>query len=226
MRSSSANCLCRDLYNFPRRSYWLRSLENHDRKERVPVHEYTIEHNHAAEREPLSGVARGAGLGVAARAREMLHTLGNLTLTGYNPEYSDHPLHQEARHARRFQGEPLRLNQCLGTLDTWNEDTIQQRAKRLAARRCRFGRHPCCQPEILATFRVKPEPPAGYTLDDHPNLAPTVHVASFRGIPQGGANRLIVASAKEFLKLYIAYKAETNFVTWCHKRSRCGCRST
>src|SRR5581483_914553 len=33
----------RDLYNFPRRSYWLRRLENHGRKERVPVDEYTIE---------------------------------------------------------------------------------------------------------------------------------------------------------------------------------------
>ena len=34
----------RDLYNFPRRSYWLRRLENDGRKERVPVDEYTIEH--------------------------------------------------------------------------------------------------------------------------------------------------------------------------------------
>ena len=34
----------RDLYNFKNRSYWLRRLENHDRKERVPVDEYTIEH--------------------------------------------------------------------------------------------------------------------------------------------------------------------------------------
>lgn len=34
----------RDLYNFPRRSYWLRRMENHDRKERVLVDEYTIEH--------------------------------------------------------------------------------------------------------------------------------------------------------------------------------------
>lgn len=34
----------RDLYKFPRRSYWLRRLENHGRKERVPVDEYTIEH--------------------------------------------------------------------------------------------------------------------------------------------------------------------------------------
>ena len=32
------------LYNFRSRSYWLRRLENHGRKERVPVDEYTIEH--------------------------------------------------------------------------------------------------------------------------------------------------------------------------------------
>ena len=34
----------RDLYNFPRRTYLLRRLENHGRKEPVPVDEYTIEH--------------------------------------------------------------------------------------------------------------------------------------------------------------------------------------
>ena len=36
--------IVRYLYNFPRRSYWLRRLENDGRKERVPVDEYTIEH--------------------------------------------------------------------------------------------------------------------------------------------------------------------------------------
>jgi uncharacterized protein with ParB-like and HNH nuclease domain len=34
----------KDLYNFRNRSYWLRRLENHSRKERVSVDEYTIEH--------------------------------------------------------------------------------------------------------------------------------------------------------------------------------------
>src|SRR4029079_13429759 len=34
----------RDLYNFPRRSYWLRRIDNHKRKEHVAVAEYTIEH--------------------------------------------------------------------------------------------------------------------------------------------------------------------------------------
>ena len=34
----------RDLYNFRNRGYWLRRLENHGRKERVAVDEFTIEH--------------------------------------------------------------------------------------------------------------------------------------------------------------------------------------
>ena len=34
----------RDLYNFRNRSFWLRRFENFERKESVPVDEYTIEH--------------------------------------------------------------------------------------------------------------------------------------------------------------------------------------
>ena len=34
----------RNLYSNNRASYWLRRLENHDRKEPVPVDEYTVEH--------------------------------------------------------------------------------------------------------------------------------------------------------------------------------------
>ncbi|KJV07977.1 hypothetical protein VZ94_01185 [Methylocucumis oryzae] len=34
----------RNLYQFRSRSYWLRRLENHGRKERVVIEDYTIEH--------------------------------------------------------------------------------------------------------------------------------------------------------------------------------------
>ena len=79
----------RDLYNFPRCSYWLRRLENHDRKEHVPVDEYTIEHI-MPQNENLSAAWREALGPEWKEAQERcLHTLGNLTLTGYNAEYSD-----------------------------------------------------------------------------------------------------------------------------------------
>ena len=124
----------RDLYNFPRRSYWLRRLENHERKERVPVDEYTIEHI-MPQNENLSAEWR-AVLGsewqqVQAR---WLHTLGNLTLTGYNAEYSDHPFAKKRDMTGGLRESPLRLNEGLGALDVWNEDTIQERAGRLATK--------------------------------------------------------------------------------------------
>ena len=52
----------RDLYNFRSRSYWLRRIENHGRKERVVVDEYTIEHILPQKSESLPRVARGARL--------------------------------------------------------------------------------------------------------------------------------------------------------------------
>jgi len=76
----------RDLYNFRSCSYWLRRLENHGRKERVDVDEYTIEHI-LPQNENLPKVWKEALGSEWERIRETrLHTLGNLTLTGYNSE--------------------------------------------------------------------------------------------------------------------------------------------
>ena len=75
----------RDLYNFRSRSYWLLRLENHDRKELVPLTEYTIEHI-LPQNENLSRAWRNA-LGEDWRQLRdtLLHTLGNLTLTAITP---------------------------------------------------------------------------------------------------------------------------------------------
>ena len=86
----------RDLYNFRSRSYWLRRMENRDRKELSPVDEYTIEHI-LPQNENLSTKWREALETEWRRIHETyLHTLGNLTLTGYNSEYSDRPFSGEA----------------------------------------------------------------------------------------------------------------------------------
>ena len=64
---SSGMLQIRDLYNFRSRSYWLRRLENHGRKERVPVDEYTIEHI-LPQNEDLSSAAGGRRLGRSGSA--------------------------------------------------------------------------------------------------------------------------------------------------------------
>ena len=146
----------RDLYNFPRRSYWLRRLENHDRKERVPVDEYTIEHI-LPQNENLSATWREALGPEWRRVQETwLHTLGNLTLTGYNAEYSDRPFGEKRDMRGGFNESPLRLNEGLGALNTWNEATIKMRAKRLAEQAVQvWVPLPALPPEVLEAYHPK-----------------------------------------------------------------------
>ena len=210
----------RDLYNFPRWSYWLRRLENHDRKERVPVDEYTIEHI-LPQNENLSATWRETLGPEWQRVQETwLHTLGNLTLTGYNSEYSDRPFGEKRDMQGGFKESPLRLNEGLGALDTWNETTIQIRAKRLAEQAVQVWAPPVLSAEVLEAYRPKVERPAGYTLDDHLYLAENSPMRQLFETFRKEVLALNPCVSEEVLKLYVAYKAETNFVDVVPLKSR------
>ena len=111
----------RDLYNFRSRSYWLRRLENHGRKERVPVDEYTIEHILPQNPDLSAAWKQALGAEWERVQQQWLHTLGNLTLTGYNAEYSDRPFAEKRDMKGGLAESPLKLNAGLGQLDAWNE---------------------------------------------------------------------------------------------------------
>ncbi len=200
----------KDLYNFRSRSYWLRRLENHDRKERVPVDEYTIEHI-LPQNENLSQQWK-ADLGPDWERiqKTYLHTLGNLTLTGYNPEYSDNPFTQKRDMKGGFAESPLRLNHGLKGLSQWNEDAIRKRAETMADQAACVWSAPKLEPAILDAYKPQAVT-AGYTIDDHPHLA----AGPMRELFEAFRKQLLALDpcvTEEFLKLYVAYKAETNFV--------------
>lgn len=62
-----------------------------------------------------------------------LHTLGNLTLTGYNSELSDKPF-IEKRDLIKTNSKFVYLNSDIIDKEHWNEDTIKKRADRLSDR--------------------------------------------------------------------------------------------
>lgn len=210
----------RDLYSFPRRSYWLRRLENHDRKERVMVEDYTIEHI-LPQNETLSAQWR-ADLGTEWKRVQQtwLHTLGNLTLTAYNSEYRDHPFAYKRDQVTDKNGNliglahsPLKLNQGLGQTTTWDEAAIQARADRLAKEACSVWGAPELETGTLAKYAPAPQIKTGavYGMDDHPHLANSQVRALFDAVREA-VLALDPCVSEEFLKRYIAYKAETNFV--------------
>jgi uncharacterized protein with ParB-like and HNH nuclease domain/predicted transport protein len=201
----------RNLYKWNRRSYWLRRYENHNRKEHVPVQNYTIEHI-MPQNENLSSEWR-ASLGDDWQRihQEYLHTLGNLTLTGYNSEYSDRPFDQKRDMKGGFKESPLRLNEGLGSCETWNEEAIKARADKLAGKAVRIWTMLELPDDVLDNYRSKKPSTQIYTIADHPHLNDGITRELFEAF-RAEVVALDECVTEEFLKLYIAYKAETNFV--------------
>ena len=209
----------RDLYKFRSRSYWLRRFENHARKERVVVEDYTIEHI-LPQNEPLSQKWQ-AELGPDWQRvqQDWLHTLGNLTLSGYNSEYSNRPFAYKRDQVTDKDGNPigfahspLKLNQGLAEVGQWNEAAIKTRASRLAAQATKVWSAPQLAEGVLATYQpaaLKPGQP--YGIADHMHLGSGPMRVLFEALRKA-ILALDACVNEEFLKLYVAYKAETNFV--------------
>lgn len=201
----------RDLYNFRSRVYWLRRLENHGRKERVQVSEYTIEHI-LPQNENLPAAWRQSLGSEWRRIQETwLHTLGNLTLTGYNSEYSDRLFVEKRDMKGGFKESPLRLNEGLGAVEIWDEAAIQQRARRLAERACEVWARPKLPPEVIGQYRPKAES-VDHTIDEHPHVAKDGAMRPLFEALRKEVLALDPCVTEEIFKSYIAYKAETNFV--------------
>lgn len=142
-----------DMYSIKRRGYFFRKMENHGRKEEVSIAEYTIEHimpQHAtlAWQQALGGDWQ-------AIHDRYLHTLGNLTLTGYNPEYSDRPFPDKRDMEGGFRDSPLKLNLGLGQLEGWGPQEIENRAAMLALQAIEIWSRPTIDDSALALFRVQ-----------------------------------------------------------------------
>lgn len=201
----------RDLYNFRSRSYWLRRFENHGRKEVVPVDEYTVEHILPQNENLNTAWQESLGAEWKRIQQTWLHTLGNLTLTGYNSEYSDRPFIVKRDMDGGFRQSPLKVNQGLGQVHVWDESAIIERAKRLAKLAVQVWESPKLDDAILAAYRPRAEPSSNYTIDDHPHLITPAMLSLFEAFRKE-VLALDPCVSEEFLKLYVAYKAETNFV--------------
>ncbi|MEF2148442.1 GmrSD restriction endonuclease domain-containing protein [Aquilutibacter rugosus] len=202
----------RNLYKFNRRSYWLRRFENFDRKERVMVQDYTIEHIMPQNPNLSAAWQRSLGADWARVQEQYLHSLGNLTLTGYNSEYSDYSFAEKRDMKGGFKQSPLKLNQGLGDCTDWNEQEIKRRGARLSEHAVDIWKAPALDDAVLDKYRDKRnESATAYTIGDHPNLA-SGPVRELFDHFRSQVLALDECVYEEFLKLYVAFKAETNFV--------------
>lgn len=114
----------------------LDKLENNRRKEYVPTSEYTIEH---IMPQTLSDDWKSDLGADANRIHETyVHTIGNLTLTGYNSEYQNKRFSDKvdctdkAGNAIGYRHTPIRISSYLTTVSKWGEAEILARAEMLS----------------------------------------------------------------------------------------------
>ncbi|GAA8791601.1 DUF262 and DUF1524 domain-containing protein [Helicobacter pylori] len=145
-----------DFYNLKeRKKYFFERLENFDRKERVYTHEYTIEH--IMPQTLTEEWERDLGENFQEIHNKYLHTIGNLTLTGYNSEYSNKSFKEKQGMEKGFKDSPLRLNQGLRDLESFGEEEIKKRANNLADWALKIWTYPNLDAETLEKYKPKKE---------------------------------------------------------------------
>lgn len=159
-----------DVYtNFKRRLYFLRKLENYGhKKEKIPLDDYTIEHIMPQNPELSEEWQQSLGEDWKEVQNELLHTLGNLTLSGYNSEYSDKSFAEKRDMSDGFKESPLFLNKGLEDELDWNRDSIIGRAEKYARVALEVWPYPNVPQEILDTNSNEKRNKVEYSIKDHP----------------------------------------------------------
>jgi len=212
----------RDMYNMANRSYWLRRLENLGReKELVDVEEYSIEHILPQNPNLSKEWIEELGENWSYVQQRYLHTIGNLTLTGHNSDYSDKPFKiKRDMPEKGLRFSPLNLNSGLAETEMWNSAAIELRATKLAAKAVEAWGSLTVSDDVLARYQAKSaEKTTEYSLSDHEHL----HKEDMRALFELLNDEILALDpnvTSEVLKLYIAYKMETNFVDIVPQSSR------
>ncbi|WP_338546943.1 DUF262 and DUF1524 domain-containing protein [Emergencia sp. JLR.KK010] len=207
----------RDIYNMRARNYILSRLENFENKAPIIIENYTIEHIMPQNKNLSSEWQADLGAEWQEIQKKYLHTIGNLTLTAYNSEMSDRPFLEKMDMPGGFKESALRLNKYVVLQNKWNEKHIQERANELVKKAESIWPYPTLTVAELAPYQVEEKTVQKYSLE-------TYDVNAFTRILFESLDKRIMnlspAVKKEYKKLYVAYKLDTNFVDIVFQKQR------
>lgn len=199
----------RDIYNMRSRNFILRQLENFENKAPICIENYTIEHIMPQNRNLSPEWQEMLGDNWEEVQKTYLHTIGNLTLTAYNSEMSDHSFPTKIDMEGGFKESALRLNSFVVKQSKWTEETIKERACILAGKAKQIWPFPVITDAELAPYRIDEKPAERYSLATYDTNAFTKMLFE---IVDRRIQNLSPNVKREFKKLYVAYKLDTNFV--------------
>ena len=138
--------------------------------------------------------------------------MGNLTLTRYNSEYSDKPFQTKRDMNGGFKASPVRLNSDLKELSNWNQREIVKRAQRLSKVGTEVWHRPMLSSDVLKSYQVAAKSRETYQIEDFKHLTVDSQMRSLFDSLEREVLAIDECVTEVPLKLYVAFKAETNFV--------------
>ncbi|MGL2503357.1 GmrSD restriction endonuclease domain-containing protein [Helicobacter pylori] len=192
-----------DFYNFQKRKYFFERLEHFDTQEPVNTKECTIEH--IMPQTLTEEWKRDLGGNFQAIHDKYLHTIGNLTLTGYNKEYSNNSFQEKRDMEKGFKQSPLKLNQSL-KIESFGEKEIEKRANDLADWALKIWTYPKLDAETLEKYKPKKK---AYDLNSYKFGS---HSRELFDILSKEIKALDERITEKFNQEYISYMFDKNFV--------------
>ncbi|MFP5991702.1 DUF262 domain-containing protein [Helicobacter pylori] len=196
-----------DFYSLKEKKYFFERLENFDTKEPVNTQECTIEH--IMPQTLNLEWERDLGENFQAIHEKYLNTIGNLTLTGYNQEYSNKSFQEKKDMEKGFKQSPLRLNQSLKGSEVFGEKEIEERANDLADWALKIWTYPKLDAETLEKYKPKKEKKV-YDLSSYKFGS---HSRELFDILSKEIKALDERITEKFMKHYITYKHDTIFAS-------------
>ncbi len=195
-----------DFYHFKKIKYFLERLEKFNTEEPVDTQECTIEH--IMPQTLTEEWKRDLGENFQAIHEKYLHTIGNLTLTGYNSEYSNNSFKEKRDMEKGFKQSPLRLNQSLRDLEVFDEERIKKRANDLADWALKIWTYPKLDAETLEEYKPKKEKKV-YDLSSYKFSSRSRELFDILSKEIKALDERIT---ENFNQDYISYKFDKNFV--------------
>lgn len=198
-----------DFYNFQKKKYFLERLEKFDTKEPVDTQKCNIEH--IIPQTLNLEWERDLGENFKAIHEKYLHTIGNLTLTGYNYEYSNKPFQEKRDMENGFKQSSLKLNRGLRDLESFGEEEIKKRANDLADLALKIWTYPKLDTETLEKYKPKKDKKEKKVYDLNSYKFGS-HSRELFDILSKGIKALDERITENFNQDYISYKFGKNFV--------------
>ena len=213
----TAAFVSRDIYTMRSRNFILSHLENYGNKAPIIIENYTIEHIMPQNSSLSPEWQQMLGVNWREVQKTYLHTIGNLTLTAYNSEMSDHPFMVKMDMEGGFKESALRLNAYVVKLTEWNEQRIKERASLLADKAKQIWAFPDMTAAELAPYQTVEKPAERYSLETYDT---NVFTKTLFEVLDRRIQNLSPDVKREFQKLYVAYKLDTNFVDIVFQKQR------